>query len=128
MRTWGRIFPRDGNGAIIRGSVGVWTEVQTAPNGSNSMVYVTALIQVLQGILNESPFYAQYGIPAQQAVIQQFFPDVYMWRTQAQFSQYFASLIITRSVAADGVTPVYNVAIITNEGQPIYSSVAAVAT
>ena len=78
------------------------------------MVFVTTLAQVLKLNLNESPFYANYGIPAKQSVLQQIFPDYYVYMTQQQFSSYFASLVITRNPAL--TTPTYTVNVLTNYG------------
>lgn len=109
MRTYGRITNPDGSKT--------WVKVETDPTtGSNSWVYLTALCQVLQGQLGESPFYAQFGLPAQQAIIQQVQPDFYVWRVQQQFAQYFASLIIAKDPAAD--VPTYNIKVTTLEGTP----------
>lgn len=100
MRTYGRITNPDGSKT--------WVKVETdAATGSDSWVYVTALCQALLLNLGESPFYASYGLPAQQSVIQQIAPDFYVSRTQQQFAQFFASLIIARDPAAD--VPTYNV-------------------
>lgn len=94
-----------------------WQEVDTAADGANDMVFLVTLIQVLLLNLGESPFYAQYGIPAKPSVDQQIWPDFYTARTQQQFSPYFASLIITKQT---GVTdPTYRVSIVTNQGVPI---------
>jgi hypothetical protein len=98
MRSYGRVYPRDSNGVIIPGSKGVWVEVDTDASGDSTAVYLTTLCQVLQLNLNESPFYANYGIPAHPAVIQQIFPDYFIWQTQRQFSPYFASLIVAKSM------------------------------
>lgn len=109
MRTYGRITNPDGSKT--------WVVVQTDPaTGSNSWVYVTALCQVLQGNLNESPFYANYGLAAQQSVIQQIVPDFSVARVQQQFAQFFASLIIARDPAA--AVPTYNVNATLLEGTP----------
>jgi hypothetical protein len=91
----------------------VWTTVTTAASGDNSAVYVVALLQVLALNLNESPFYATFGIPAQQSVLQQVPPDYYVALTQQIYAQFFASLVITRT---NNPTPTYNVAVITNYG------------
>lgn len=107
MRTWGRVN-------------GVWTQVQTDANGLNDLVYVTALIQVLQLGLGESPFYANYGIPAQASLVQQVFPDFYVMLAQQLFSQYFASLSISRT---DPDNPTYAVKIITHAGVVINETV-----
>lgn len=109
MRTYGRITNPDGSKS--------WQVVQTDPvTGSNSWVWVTALCQVLQGILGESPFFANYGLPAFQSVFAQVAPDYYAQRTQQQFAQYFASLSITR--VPDAPVPTYDVQITTLEGTP----------
>lgn len=110
MRIYGRTTNPDGSKT--------WVVVRTDPaTGSNSWVYVTAMCQVLQGILGESPFYAQYGIPAQQSIIQQIAPDLYVQRVQQQFAQYFANLSISRDPL--GVVPTYNVSATTLEGTPV---------
>lgn len=106
MRTWGRIVNEDGTKT--------WVEVQTDANGFNDSVYITDLIQVLKLNLNESPFYAKYGIPAHPAVIQQVFPDWYIWQIQRQFAPFFASLIVSKVPA--GITPTYRIDITTNDG------------
>jgi hypothetical protein len=91
-----------------------WQEVDTAADGSNDMVFVVTLIQVLLLNLGESPFYANYGIPARPSVQQRVWPDFYVARTQRQFSSYFASLIISaQRLAAE---PTYNVDLVTNQG------------
>src|SRR5580658_3468730 len=97
MRLYGRIINPDGSKT--------WLVVQTQ-NGNNDLVYALALCQCLQLNLNESPFFGQNGIPAQQAVNQQVAPDYYVTLTQQQFSQYFAFLTITRQ---QNPTPTYRV-------------------
>lgn len=112
MRTWGRIN-------------GVWVAVTTDANGNNDAVYLTTLIQVLKLSPGESPFYANYGIPGQAAVLQQLFPDFYTNLTQQQFSPYFASIAITREKAtAPNQSPTYKVQIVTNTGALISGSTA----
>ena len=113
MRTYGRIY--DANGKPT------WVVVQTDANGNNDMVWLTTLIQVLKLNLNESPFYAQYGIPAQQSVMQQVSPDYYVALTQQAFAPYFASLIITKQNST--VTPTYQVTVKTHQGVTINASV-----
>jgi hypothetical protein len=105
VRTWGRIS--DGAGGLK------WVEVSTAANGDNSAVYITWLIQVLKLNLNESPFYADWGIPGYPAVAQQVPPDHYVQLTQQRFAQYFASLVIAR--VADN-PPTYSVNLLTKQG------------
>jgi hypothetical protein len=109
MRTYGRITQPDGSKK--------WTEVQTDPGtGSNSWVWLTTLCQALLLNLGESPFYANYGLPAQQSVIQQVQPDFYVNRTQQQFAQYFASLIVAKVPGAR--VPTYNITLTTFQGTP----------
>jgi hypothetical protein len=107
MRTYGRV-PIAPGGKPVQ-----WVEVTTDANGLNDNVWLTTLIQVLKLNLNESPFYANYGIPAKQAVIQQVFPDWYIWETQRQFAPHFASLIVAKE---PGPIPTYTVNVTTNQG------------
>jgi hypothetical protein len=96
MRTWGRVNQVNGRG-------GTWTQVVTDPTtGSDAYVWLTTLIQVLKLARNESPFYANFGVPSQQSVVQQVFPDIFVALTQQQFAPYFASLIVTKIPAQDG--------------------------
>ena len=90
-----------------------WVEVTTDSNGYNDAVWLTTLAQVLQLNVNESPFYGNYGIPSQQSVTTQVFPDYYVMLTQQNFSQYFLSLLISKQNAID---PTYNVNATANPG------------
>jgi hypothetical protein len=89
MRSWGRINQVNGIG-------GTWTEVTTDANGFNTEVYLTTLAQVLKLNLGESPFFGNFGIPAQQSVMTQVQPDFYVNITQQQFAQFFAALTIQK--------------------------------
>lgn len=115
MRTYGRIVPN-----ILYPDVKEWVEVDTDVRGFNDMVWLTTLIQVIKLNLGESPFYANYGIPAHQSVVTQIAPDLYMSRIQQQFAPHFLSLIISKqpnAVDADGVpAPSYLVSVITTYG------------
>jgi hypothetical protein len=112
MRTWGRTF--------VNG-VWTWQLVQTDPTtGLNDMVYLTTLTQTLLLNLGESPFYANRGIPAQQSVIQQVFPDYYVALTQQLFAPYFASLTIKRTASNP---PTYGVRVMTHQGIILNASV-----
>lgn len=120
MRTYGRvttIIPGK-NTSDAPTSTKTWVVVQTDENGSNDYVFLTTLCQVLLLNLGESPFYANYGIPGKNSVIQQIHPDFYVTITQQQFSQYFASLIITKTVVTINKrpTPVYQVNVLLNNG------------
>lgn len=114
MRTWGRPTNQDG-------TRGEWTMVETDPiTGSNDMVYVTTLCQVLLLNLGESPFYGDVGIPAQPSVLQQIFPDYYVNYTQKLFAPYFASLLVSKNTTPD---PNYNIQVLTHQGTPVNISV-----
>ncbi len=115
MRLYGRVKNADG-------TPGPWVVVQTDPaTGSNSLLYVTALCQALSLSLNESPFYANIGLPGEQSVMQQIQPDYYVTRIQQLYSQFFASLIVANDQTAD--VPTYNVKATTFEGESIDVSV-----
>lgn len=109
MRTYGRVpvDPLDPNGPKQ------WVVVETTPQGYNDGVYVTALAQCLKLNLNESPFWANFGIPAKQSLMQQIAPDTYVSFTQQYFAQFFASLVVAKLPT---VTPEYNVSVITHQG------------
>lgn len=114
MRTYGRVVNEDGSKT--------WQVVETSPNGDNSAVWLTTLLQVLKLNLNESPFYGSYGIPAHPSVVQQVFPDYYSILTQQEFARYFASLIISKENAVDGngfPYPRYRVNVVTSYGAQI---------
>lgn len=115
MRTWGRIA-----------NTGEWFEVTTDANGFNDAVYLTTLAQVLLLNRGESPFFGDYGIPSQQAVITNLPPDFYVTLTQQQFAPYFASLIINRRPATGTGPrnpPVYDVNVITSLGSILGAAV-----
>jgi hypothetical protein len=91
--------------------------ITTDASGSNDYIWITTLCQVLLLNLGESPFFANYGLPAKPSIVQQVAPDYYVARTQQQFSQYFANLVIARdSTAAD---PTYRVNVTTNQGTKV---------
>jgi hypothetical protein len=114
FRTWGRTYDLLGNPT--------WQLVQTDANGLNDNVYITALAQVLKLNLGESPFYADYGIPAHQSVVTQIAPDFYMTRTQQQFAKFFASLTITKLAPTPPISgraapsPTYQIRAVTHTG------------
>jgi len=112
-RTYGRVKNSAGNL--------IWVEIQSDSTGNFEYGYATTLIQCLKLSLGESPFYANYGIPAQRSVIQQVFPDYYVIVTQQQFSPFFASLQIAKE---ESQTPIYNVNIVTTQGTKIQQEVA----
>ena len=110
MRTYGRAYNKSDN-------TYTWVEVNTDANGFNDAVYVTTLIQCLKLNLGESPFNANYGIPAQQSVVTQLFPDMYVMQTQQQFAPHFASIVIAK--VQNMLAPYYNVNILTHLGSTI---------
>ncbi|TGC28042.1 hypothetical protein [Escherichia sp. E1130] len=108
MRTYGR----DG--------AGNWVTVTTDENGYNDAVWLTTLVQNLKLAPQESPFFANHGIPANGSVIQQILPTFYVNRLQQQFSPYFSSLQIA---LMESDPPVYNISAITNSGSKIVTQV-----
>ena len=118
MRTYGRIYDRNGKNPK-------WVQISTDANGFNDYVYITTLIQVLKLNLGESPFWANYGIPAKNAVLQQIAPDFYAIKTQQQFSGYFANLIITPiKIVTNPSNPTYQVNITTHSGAKFQETIA----
>jgi hypothetical protein len=115
MRTYGRIVPDP-----LYPDVRKWVVVTTDANGFDDMVWATTVIQVIKLNLGESPFFANYGIPAHPSVVMQFAPDYYMNFTQQQFASHFLSLLISKqpdAVDEDGIpSPSYLVNIITQYG------------
>lgn len=114
MRTYGRV--QDGPFSQPR-----WVIVQTTPDGQDDYVWITTLIQCLKLETGESPFYANYGVGAQQSVVQQIFPDFDVSKTQEQFAARFASLIVAKQQA---VEPTYRINILTNAGVRISEDIA----
>jgi hypothetical protein len=122
MRTYGRVaVDKSVNPTGFQ-----WVEVLPDINNDPSYIYITTLIQVLLLNLAESPFYANYGIPAQKSVLSQIYPDWYVTLTQQFFSGYFANLSITRVPDDDALNyqPTYSVSIITNQGAIYQAKVA----
>ena len=112
MRIWGR------------NQTGQWQQVSTDANGDNTYVYITALVQALKLNLGESPFYANVGIPAQQSVITQLFPDFYVSQIQTRYAPYFANLTIAKQpTTALNPNPTYNISIVTNQGVTVNLSI-----
>lgn len=114
MRTWGRVTDENGNKK--------WVAVESDASGDFSYGWLTTLIQTLKLGLGESPFYAQYGIPAQQCIVQQIYPNYYVNMVQQQFAGYFASLSITR---VDGAAnPTYDVDVVFFNGASYRANIA----
>lgn len=117
MRTWGRPYNSDG-------TWGAWQEVTTDANGFNDAVMLTTLAQTLLLGLNESPFYGDRGIPAQQSVMTQVQPDYYVRYTQQLFAPLFASVIISKRPPATRTSPpTYDISVTSNQGAVLNASV-----
>ena len=114
MRIWGRQYASDGSYT--------WIPIETDSSGNSDYCYITALIQCFKLNLNESPFWSNYGIPAQESVMQQIAPDYYVSRIQSQYAPFFANLMISRDQTA--TDPTYNVNILTHQGVPIQLTIA----
>jgi hypothetical protein len=124
MRTYGRTQD------VLSGKK-TWWVVLTDINGFNDSVWLTTLVQVVKLNLGESPFFADYGIPAHESVVTQIFPDFFMARIQQQFSNHFASLLLTTlpvdqgsadsfAVGEEGrPAPRYYISVLTNYGSRI---------
>ena len=91
-----------------------WVTVATEGLPTDDYLWITTLIQNLKLVIGESPFFANYGLPSEQAVIQQIAPDYHVSLTQQRFSQYFASLIIVR--LPNTTNPTYRVNVLTRAG------------
>jgi len=114
MRTYGRL-PPDENGYRQ------WVEVNSANLATDDNVWLTTLAQNLKLITGESPFFANFGLPSEQAIIMQIVPQYHVNLIQQRFAQYFASLIITR-VPGPG-NPVWRVNVLTRYGARIQTDV-----
>jgi len=86
---WGRIYDANGNPS--------WVQVSTDANGFSDYVYITAFIQCVKLNLGESPFWANFGLPAHQSVVQQLPPDFNVNFIAQFYRQFFASVIVTRA-------------------------------
>lgn len=114
MRTYGRV--PDGLGNLR------WVEVSSNSPETETQVWLTTLIQNLKLIVGESPFWADWGIPAEQSVIKQIMPDFNVNLTQQRFAQYFANLSIVRTPSARP-TPTYRVNVLTRYGSLIETDI-----
>lgn len=116
MRTYGRVpvDPRSPHGPLR------WVQVETDGGGLNDGVYLTTLAQVLLLNRNESPAFANYGIPARDSVMQQIFPDHYVVETQSQFAPFFASVIVAKRATP---APRYDIQVICHNGYRLNQSV-----
>jgi len=99
-------------------ATGKWVEIT-----DTSYIWLATLAQTLRLNENESPFYANYGIPAQQSVQTQVAPDVAINRTQQQYSPYFASLSIIKQ--RNVTNPTYLINAIFQNGTTIQSTIVS---
>jgi hypothetical protein len=114
MRTYGRV-----NGA--------WVVVETDAQGNDDLVYASTLLQCLQMTPGESPFFADHGIPAQQSVVTQVYPDYYVALMQSKFAKHFTSLSISRANAQSQgaqANPSYTINLVTHRGALLNQTVA----
>ncbi|MCZ6084612.1 hypothetical protein O5175_04555 [Escherichia coli] len=102
MRTWGRVTDANGNKK--------WVAVESDSNGDSLLRLADDAHSDVKAGLGESPFYANYGIPAQQCIVQQIYPDYYVSMVQQQFAGYFASLAISKIDGAEN--PTYNIDVV----------------
>lgn len=112
MRVWGRVYSSP--------TSWTWQAAQTDASGNNDMPAATWFIQCCKLNLLESPFFGQWGLAAQQSVVQQVAPDYYMSLMQQRFAPYFASLLIAKN---SGSTPSYGITIITHQGVTLNANV-----
>jgi len=89
---------------------------------SAGYIWLATLTQTLRLSINESPYYANYGIPAQTSVQTQVPPDLALNNTQRQYSPYFKSLTILRQQNIP--TPTYNIRVVFLDGTTIQSVIA----
>jgi hypothetical protein len=85
-------------------------------------IWLATLAQTLRLNTNESPFYANYGIAAEQSVQTQIAPTIDITRTQQQYAPYFSSLTIFKQ--PNTVNPTYNVTAVFLNGTTIQSVIA----
>lgn len=107
MRTWGRLPDADG---ALR-----WVKVETDSRGFNDAVWLTTLCQSIRLNVGESPFFANIGIPQQQTIVSQVWPDFYATQLQTLYASRFASLTILRTQNAAN-EPTYKVNVVLQTG------------
>ena len=96
---------------------GQWVEVL-----ETSYIWLATLAQTLRLNEKESPFYANYGIPAHDSVMSQVAPTIAINRTQSQYAPYFANLSVTKNELA--TQPTYNISAVFQDGTIFQSEVA----
>ena len=98
-------------------ATGQWVEVV-----ETSYIWLATLAQTLRLNQGESPFYANYGIPAQNSVYTQIPPDLAVNRTQTQYAPFFANLTVVKQ--QNTLNPIYNISAVFQNGTIISSMVA----
>ena len=98
-------------------ATGQWVEVV-----ETSYIWLATLAQTLRLNQGESPFYANYGIPAQNSVYTQIPPDLAVNRTQTQYAPFFANLTVVKQ--QNTLNPTYNISAVFQNGTTISSMVA----
>lgn len=96
---------------------GQWVEVD-----QTGYIWLATLVQTLRLNEGESPFYANYGIPANGSVMSQVAPDVAVNRTQSQYSPYFSNLTVTKQNNVPN--PTYSIYAVFQNGTTIQTTVA----
>jgi hypothetical protein len=113
MRTYGRVQDP------VTGAK-TWVEVTTDANGFDDMVWLTTLAQCCKLNIGESPFWADWGIPAHASVVTQIHPTFYISLMQQRFAGYFMNLAIQKNDDVFDDTgrpaPYYSFYVITNYG------------
>lgn len=125
-RVYGRIPATAGGDAetLAVGKPYRWVVVETDDRGFDDYCHLTALVQCLKLNLGESPFYANFGLPAKTSVLQQIPPDYAVAFTQSFFAKFFASLIVTKAYAIQPATPTYNISVVRKVGGTFETEVA----
>ncbi len=117
MRTYGRraVLDEHGQPSFTDGGVPIkeWVLIEPDANGYEDNIWLATLAQSLLLMINESPFYGDWGIPARDAIIQQMAPDIYIAITQQRFASRFASLIVARQ---EDPEPIYQINVTTQQG------------
>lgn len=120
LRTFGRT--RD----VLTGKK-TWVVVTTDRRGFDDMVWLTTLAQICKLNLGESPFFADWGIPARESVVTQIYPDFYVQLIQQRVAPHFMSLMLEHRPDATDETgrpmPHYHFEAITNYGSTIVDDV-----
>ena len=88
MRTYGRTQD------VLTGKK-TWWVVVTDQEGFNDSVWLTETAQVCKLNLGESPFFADWGIPAHESIVTQIYPNFHLTLIQQRLSPHFASMILT---------------------------------